>query len=137
MKQEREKETAMTGTAAETSAQAPQTVSVQIGLQPDEHSEQPIFSNFTAVSAGAGVAFIDFGFLEPQAMAALANLRKPGGKAPEALAGKLACRMALGLDTVANLSAQLNQLLRNAAAAQAQRQQTVAQEETKTVRTPH
>ncbi|MBP9804817.1 MAG: hypothetical protein KBE22_07935 [Candidatus Accumulibacter sp.] len=100
-----------------------QTVSLAIRLQPVEHSEQPVFANFTTVQTGSGVVFIDFGFLEPQTMAMLARLGQPGVKIPEAIGGNLACRMALSLETTANLANQLTQLLRNATAAQAQRAQ--------------
>ena len=111
---------------AEPAQTATQAVSVAVRLQPVEHSQQPIFSNFATVQAGTGVVFIDFGFLEPQTMAHLARLGQPGVSVPEAIAGTLACRMALSLDTVANLANQLNQLLRNAAAAQGQAAQAVA-----------
>lgn len=107
-------------------AQAGQAVSVAIRLQSVDHSEQPVFANFTTVQAGTGVVFIDFGFLEPQTMAILARLGQPGARVPETIGGNLACRMALSLDTTANLANQLNQLLRNATAAQAQRAQAVA-----------
>lgn len=99
---------------------ATQSVSVAVRLQPVEHSQQPVFSNFTTVQSGTGVVFIDFGFVEPQTMANLARLGQPGVTAPEAIAGTLACRMALSLDTTANLANQLNRLLRNSAAVQAQ-----------------
>ena len=104
----------------------PQSVTVAVRLQPVEHSQQPVFSNFTTVQAGTGVVFIDFGFLEPQTIANLARLGQPGVTVPEAIGGTLACRMALSIDTVANLANQLNQLLRSAAAAQAQAAQGAA-----------
>ncbi len=53
----------------------------------------------------------------------MARLGQPGVKIPEAIGGNLACRMALSLETTANLANQLTQLLRNATAAQAQRAQ--------------
>jgi len=107
-------------------AQGGQTISVAIRLQPVDHSEQPVFSNFTTVQTGPGMVFIDFGFMEPQTMAMLARLGQPGVKIPEAVGGSLACRMALSIETTANLAGQLNQLLRNAAAAQAQRVQATS-----------
>ena len=79
---------------------AAQSVSVAVRLQPVEHSQQPIFSNFATVQAGTGVVFIDFGFLEPQTMAHLARLGQPGVSVPEAIAGTLACRMALDRKSV-------------------------------------
>jgi hypothetical protein len=99
---------------------AAQSVSVAVRLQPVEQSQRPVFANFTTVQAGTGVVFLDFGFLDPQTMANLARIGQPGVKIPDAIGGTLACRMVLGIDTVANLANQLNQLLRSAAAAQAQ-----------------
>lgn len=106
-------------------APPPQTVSVAIRLQSVDHSEQPVFSNITTVQSGSGVVFVDFGFVEPQTMGILARLGQPGANVPESIAGILACRLALSLETTANLANQLNQLLRNAAA-QAQRAQSAA-----------
>lgn len=105
---------------AESAQPATQSISVEVRLQPVEHSQQPVFSNFTTVQSGTGVVFIDFGFLEPQTLTNLARLGQPGVKAPEAIGGTLACRMALSLDTTANLANQLNRLLRSAAGVQAQ-----------------
>ncbi|EXI63730.1 MAG: hypothetical protein AW08_03905 [Candidatus Accumulibacter adjunctus] len=104
---------------ADAAPTAAQSVTVAVRMQPVEHSQQPVFSNFTTVQAGSGVVFIDFGFFEPQTLAYLSRLGQPGVKVPEAIDGTLACRMALSIETVANLANQLNQLLRNAAAAQA------------------
>lgn len=92
-----------------------QPLTVPVRLQSIEHSEQPIFSNFTAVQGASGVVFVDFAFLEPQMVAALSRIGQPGVKIPEAIPGKLACRVAITLEAAANLSSQLTQLLRNAA----------------------
>lgn len=97
------------------------SVQVDIQLQPVDHSDQPILANFTAVQGVPGMVFLDFGFLEPQAISALARLAQSGNAVPEAIRGRLACRVALGPDTVANLAQQLNQLLRPAVHEQAQR----------------
>jgi len=113
--------------AAESAPAPTQSVTVAVRLQPVEHSQQPVFSNFTTVQAGTGVVFIDFGFREPQTIANLTRLGQPGVTVPEAIGGTLACRMALSIDTVANLANQLNQLLRSAAAAHAQAAQVAGQ----------
>jgi len=76
------------------------------------HSEQPVFSNFTVVQGTPLIVFIDFCFLEPSALPALARLAESGGKAPETINGQLACRLALGVDAAAQLSQQLEQHLR-------------------------
>ena len=97
--------------AGETSA-AGQRVQLGIRLQPVNHSEQPVFSNFTVVQGAPGTVFIDFGFLEPSVMPSVARLARSGGKLPETVNGRLACRMALGLDAAAQLAQQLDQHLR-------------------------
>jgi hypothetical protein len=57
------------------------------------------------------MVFVDFGFLEPGTMAALSRVAQGGGKLPESLTGKLAVRVALGYDTLAQLHHQLGQAL--------------------------
>lgn len=81
----------------------------------------------------AAMVFIDFGFLEPSALPALARLAQTGGKVPEVINGRLACRVALGLDSAAQLLQQLNQVLQNAAA-QAQRAAAAAQQKSPAVK---
>ena len=98
-----------TGAAA---AQA-QQMQVNVRLQPASESHQPIFSNFAMAQDASGLVFIDFGFLEPSALPALAKLAQSGGKVPEVINGRLACRIVLGLDATVQLTRQLEQLLRS------------------------
>ena len=84
---------------------------LNIRLSPVEHSDQPKLANITRVSGAPGMVFVDFGFLEPGTMAALSRVAQGGGKLPEALNGKLAVRVALGYDTLAQLHHQLGQAL--------------------------
>lgn len=86
---------------------------LQLGLrlQPVDHSDQPVFANFTMVQGAPSVVFLDFGFLEPAVLPSLARLAKSGGKAPETVNGRLACRVALGADVAAQLAQQLNEYL--------------------------
>lgn len=93
-----------------------QSVQVSIRLQPVNHSNQPILSNFAMVQGAPGMVFLDFGFLEPNALSSVARLAQSGQKVPEGIVGHLGCRVALGLDTASNLARQLNQLLRGATA---------------------
>ena len=69
------------------------------------------------------MVFVDFGFLEPAALAALSQLARSDGKIPETLTGKLAVRVALGYDTLAALYQQLGQVI---AGLKAQRTETTA-----------
>jgi len=87
------------------------SVGLNIRLAPVNNSDQPVLSNFTRLNGAPGMAFVDFGFLEPAALAALSRLAQTGGKIPENLNGKLAVRIALGFDTMAALHQQLGQAL--------------------------
>jgi len=113
--------------ATDTAAVTTQRVQLGMRLQPMNNSDQPIFSNFTMVQGAPGTVFVDFGFLEPSVMPALARQVRSGGKVPEAIDGRLACRVALGLDAAAQLAQQLNQHLRSV---QAQVQQAAKARET-------
>jgi hypothetical protein len=81
-------------------------------LVPVADSDQPVVSNLTTVSVAPGLVFIDFGFIEPNLLAALPRMARLGGKMPERISGKLAVRVALGFDSLATLHQQLGQVLK-------------------------
>ena len=101
-----------TQSESQTESAQPQALQVGIRMQQGEHTGQPIYSNFTAVQGGQGVVLIDFGFLEPQAMQALAKMTQAGEKVPETIGARMSCRMAISVDAAANLHRQLSQFLR-------------------------
>ena len=80
-------------------------------LVPSGDSDQPVFANVCSVNVAPGVAFIDFGFLEPAVLSALPRVAKQGGKLPERIDGKLAVRVALGVDALSSLHQQLGRVL--------------------------
>ena len=80
-------------------------------LVPVRDSDQPIVANYTALNVSPGMVFVDFGFLEPGMLAALPRVAREGGKLPEAINGKLAARIALGYDALAQLHQQLGRVL--------------------------
>ena len=82
-----------------------------IRLAPVGDSDQPVFANVCTVNVSPGVAFIDFGFLEPGMLAALPRVAKAGGKLPERIDGKLAVRVALGVEALASLHQQVGRVL--------------------------
>ena len=86
-------------------------------LVPTGNSDQPVFANVCNVNVAPGVAFIDFGFLEPAMLSALPRVARQGGKLPERIEGRLAVRVALGVEALASLHQQLGRVL--AAARQA------------------
>ena len=78
-----------------------------VRLAPVDNSDQPIFANYAAVNAAPGMAFIDFGFIEPGLLAAIPRVAKQGGKLPQSVNGKLAVRVAIGCERLAGLHQQL------------------------------
>jgi hypothetical protein len=93
--------------------EAPPSRSAQmrLNLKAVEHADQPVFSNFTTVQGAPGMVFVDFGFLEPAMLPGLARLAQSGGKMPEQVNGRLACRVVLGMEAATQLARQLEQHL--------------------------
>lgn len=58
------------------------------------NGEAPVLANLTMVHPSSGMAFIDFGFLDPVALAGAARQGR-SGKTPERLNGRLAVRVAV------------------------------------------
>jgi hypothetical protein len=85
--------------------------SMAIRLVPVGNSDQPVVANYSSVDIAPGLSFIDFGFIEPGTLAALPRMARQGGKMPEAIGGKLAVRVAMGYDGLANLHQQLGRVL--------------------------
>ena len=94
---------------------AAQPLHLGLRLQSANQSDQPLFSNYTTVQGAPGMVFLDFGFLEPATMPSLARLAKSGGKMPESINGRLACRVVLGLDAAVQLVRQLDAHLKGLA----------------------
>ena len=100
-------------------AEKAQNRQMGIRLEPVANSDQPILANYCNINVAPGMAFIDFGFFEPAMLAALPRVARSGGKLPEKLNGKLAVRVALGFDSLANLHQQLGQVLKGLSEARA------------------
>jgi hypothetical protein len=105
-------------TSADTTAAARPRMSVR--LAPVNNSDQPVVANYATVNVAPGMAFVDFGFIEPGILAAIPRVARQGGKLPESVNGKLAVRVAIGHDGLAGLHQQIGRVLtelRTAAAA--------------------
>ena len=86
------------------------TVELGIRLVPVGNSDQPVVANYAMLNAAPGMAFIDFGFLEPGMLAALPRMARQGSKLPESISGKLAVRVAMSYDALASLHQQLGRV---------------------------
>jgi hypothetical protein len=91
--------------------------SLGVRLVPVENSDQPVMANYVQVNVVPGMAFVDFGFLEPGMLNALPRLAKQGGKLPETVNGKLAVRVAMGYEALASMHQQTARLLQSLSAA--------------------
>ena len=94
-------------------------VQVGIRLVPGEPSTQPLFCNFSGVTNAGGLLLLEFGFLEPAGLNAIARSARSGANPPNTIKGQRVCRLALPPDTATQLARQLKGLLVNAAKARA------------------
>ena len=75
------------------------------------NSDQPVVANTSNVQLAPGMAYLDFGFIEPGVLAALPRMAQQGGKLPEEISGKLAVRVVMGFDGLAQLQQQLTRVM--------------------------
>lgn len=87
------------------------TVAVNVRLKTAGQADQPILVNYTHVGRADGLAYVDFGFLEPALLGAVVKRAKQGEAVPKQLEGIRAARVALPLDSVMRLYQQLQQVL--------------------------
>ena len=79
-------------------------VSMRINLSTGANADQPIYTNYSALELAAGTLFMDFGFLEPRVISAVAAAARQGAKLPEQLNGKLVARLVLNCSSCCGFS---------------------------------
>lgn len=97
--------------AASNAAHSAPEKSLALRLIPVNNSDQPVVANTSSIHLAPGMAYIDFGFIEPGVLAALPRMAQHGGKLPEEISGKLAVRVVMGFDGLANLQQQLTRVM--------------------------
>ena len=98
-------------------AAPPPDQTLGLRLAPVNNSDQPVVANTSNVQVAPGMAYIDFGFVEPGLLAALPRVAKQGGAMPKEINGKLAVRVVMGYDGLAQLQQQLTRVMRELAKA--------------------
>lgn len=88
----------------------PKAVEMSVHLSAGDSSAHPRATNYTNVSVAQGIAYIDYGFIEPVALGAIARSAKDG-QAPKGINGQLVARVAMGVDVLARLHQQISQVL--------------------------
>ena len=60
-----------------------QTIVWNVHVKPSESSAHPRATNDTNVAVAQGIVYVDFGFIEPTLLAAIAKTTKDGQAAPK------------------------------------------------------
>ena len=66
------------------------TIALNVRLKPSESSAHPRAANYTNVGVAQGIAYLDFGFIEPSVLATIAKATKDGQASTERL-GRTPC----------------------------------------------
>src|SRR5262245_11130940 len=82
-----------------------------VRLKSSDSSAHPRAANYTNVGVAQGIAYLDFGFIEPALLGAIANSAKNGQAAPKGIEGQLVTRVAMGVDVLVRLHQQIQQVL--------------------------
>jgi hypothetical protein len=77
------------------------TFSLNVHLKPSESSAHPRTTNHTNVGVAQGIAYLDFGFIEPSLLAAIAKTAKDDQAEPKGLKDALVTRVAMSVDVLA------------------------------------
>lgn len=86
-------------------------IALNVRLNPSEPTAHPLATNYTNVGVVQDIAYVDFGFIEPALLGAIVKAAKDGQAAPKGLEGHLVSRVAMGVDVLARLHQQIQQVL--------------------------
>jgi hypothetical protein len=87
------------------------TIALNVRLKPSQPSAHPRATNYTNVGVAKGIAYVDFGFIEPTLLAAIAKTAKYGQAAPKGLECAFVTRVAMSIDVLARLHQQIQHVL--------------------------
>ena len=84
---------------------------LNVRLKSSEPSAHPRSTNYTNVGVAQGIAYVDFGFIEPALLGAIARTAKDGQSAPKGIEGQLVTRVSMGVDVLVRLHQQIQHVL--------------------------
>ena len=87
------------------------TIALNVRLKSVDHSNLPHQANYSNVGVAQGVAYLDFGFIEPALLGSIAKTAKDSRAAPNVIDGQLVTRVAMGVDVLARLRQQIHHVL--------------------------
>lgn len=89
----------------------PKAVQVALRLRAVDRSDRAIVSNVSAVHSSSGMVFVDFGFVEQQAIDEVTRAMRTSAETAANIDGRLECRIAMSVADIAQLQRQLQQVL--------------------------
>lgn len=92
-------------------ADASRAVQIALRLHPVERSDRAIVANISAARLASSMVFIDFGFIDQQAIEELTRNARAGKATDGKLDGRLECRIAMSKGDASQLMQQLQRLL--------------------------
>ena len=84
---------------------------LNVRLRPAEHTDLPVIANYTDINVMQGIAYLNFGFIEPALLIEVGKQSPNGGAVPKHMDGSLMTRVALPLHSLLRLQQQLSQTL--------------------------
>lgn len=89
----------------------PAAILLNVRLKSSDSFAHPRAVNYTNVGVAQGMAYLDFGFIEPALLAAIAKSAKDGQAAPKGLEDHLVTRVAMDVSALVRLQQQIQQVL--------------------------
>jgi len=86
---------------------------LNVRLRPVERPDQPATANFSTVAVAQGIAYLDFGFIEPALLGQIARTVTDGQSASKIVEGHRVARVARPLEQLVGLHQQIQQVLIN------------------------
>lgn len=86
-------------------------IALNVRLSPSDSSAHPRVTNYSNVGMAQGVAYLDFGFIEPALLDAVAKMAKDSPASPKRLDGHMVTRVAMDVLALARLHHQIRQVL--------------------------
>lgn len=87
------------------------TIALNVRLKPSDSFAHTRAVNYTNVGIAQGITYLDFGFIEPALLAAIAKTAKDSQAAPKGLDGHLVTRVAMDVSALVRLHQQIQQVL--------------------------
>jgi hypothetical protein len=85
--------------------------SVSVRLKRVSNQSGPLLANLTSISIAQGLGHVEFGFVEPEMLNAIARHAQSDKSLPNGIDGVLTTRVALPFETLIRLHQQLDRIL--------------------------